>query len=457
MKSIMKNTIAFLLLSIWGLNVQAQCVNWNTIPQKEEAEDEHVIYRDAMKKKDYDFAFEHWQKAYKLAPAANGKSGSHYTDGRTLYMEKFKAEKDEAKKKEYMNTILRLYKEHMACYEKDKPMLLGREAYDMFYSFRTPYSEILKVVKEAVDLGGNKSEYVVFTPYATIVTYLFQKKKMTKEEAREVYTKLNKIADYNIENNKQFSTYYKQAKDAMNAEFAKIESYIFDCEYFKKKLEPEYRSSPDDWEVVKRVYNKLVAQGCEAVDPLVTELKQKYDVLVANENAKRLDEFYSSNPGSLAKKLYDEGKYSDAINQYKTAIAGTSDPEQQASYYFSIASIQFRKLKNASSARANARKAASLKSGWGKPYMLIGDMYAASSKKCGSTPFDHQVAVLAAIDKYNYAKSIDPSVAAEANKKIGRYQKFKPAQDTAFMMGLKKGQQVKVKCWIGETVKLRFQ
>jgi hypothetical protein len=67
------------------------------------------------------------------------------------------------------------------------------------------------------------------------------------------------------------------------------------------------------------------------------------------------------------------------------------------------------------------------------------------------------MAVLAAIDKYSYARSIDSEVSEEASKKIGRYAAHKPEKEEGFMRKMKEGQKVKVGCWIGETVSVRFK
>ena len=88
--------------------------------------------------------------------------------------------------------------------------------------------------------------------------------------------------------------------------------------------------------------------------------------------------------------------------------------------------------------------------------MLIGDMYAKSSSSCGKDAYSRGLAVLAAIDKWSYARSIDGEVASEANKKIATYSEHIPPQDDAFMMGKSEGQKETVGCWIGETVSLRF-
>lgn len=452
---------AFLLGS--AAELSAQCKTWINSPDQEAAEEAHVLYRQFLKEKKYDEAFPYWQRAYELAPAADGQRSFHFIDGKTLYMHKFQNETDPAKKKEYADIILRLYKEYVECYPKEAALALGLQAYDMFYYLRSPYSELLPVLQQAIEKGGMNTSYTVFQPYASVVVDFFQKGKMTKEEAREVYLKLNEIADYNIANNKQYSSYYQQSKEGMNVIFSKIEYDIFDCDYFKKKLEPEYRADPDNWDLIKEIYNRLVAQGCDPADPLVVELKEKYDVLVAEENAKRLAEFYAANPGAHAKALYDEGQYEEAVAKYKEAIAAEkakgegADKEALANYYFAIASIEFRKLKRYSSAREFARRAAGYRPDWGQPWMLIGDMYAATSKHCGNEAWDKQMAVLAAIDKYAYARSIDPSVAEEASEKIGRYSNYMPDKEEGFMRKISEGEKVRVNCWIGETVSVRYK
>ena len=66
------------------------------------------------------------------------------------------------------------------------------------------------------------------------------------------------------------------------------------------------------------------------------------------------------------------------------------------------------------------------------------------------------MAVLAAIDKYNYAKRIDGSVAGDVNRRIANYRGSMPIKADAFSRGQSAGDKIKVGCGIGETVTLRF-
>lgn len=456
------------------LQLSAQCDTWVDKSNQDEIMEWHTVYRQAIKDKDFKFAEEYWQKVFDVAPAADGKRSVHFLDGIEIFKNKLKTETDAAKKEEYKQKIIQLYDDVIACYknktisikgcEKDDDfcytrqvgMLEGRKGYDMYYTLNSPYEENIKALFNAIDFSGNEVEYVVFTPLSNITVYQYEKGKLSKEKTREIYENMDNLLDLKIDENGQYVQYFKDAKVTMENTFKKIEGEIFDCEYFKVKLRPDYEADPDNPELIKYVAAMLKKQGCPEDDPFYAEVATKWSKYAAAENAKMMAEYEAKNPSVKAKRLYDEGKFSDAVAKYKEAIDQETDDQKKAGYYFSLASIQFRKLNQYNSARTSARKAAELRSDWGRPYLLIGDMYAKSSRSCGDE-WGQRLAILAAIDKYSYAKSIDASVTDEANKKINIYSKSKPTQDMGFMRGKKKGDTVKVGCWINENVRISYQ
>lgn len=458
---------------IFGLStnhLSAQCATWEGNAKIDDAKNAHSIYRQAIKTKDYDLAFKNWQIAYDIAPAADGKRDYHFIDGAGLYKQMFEQETDEAKKKEYAEKAIALYDEAIACY-KSKGIILkqatdenyqkkigfveGRKAFDMFYTFGTPHAEVRTVLETAVEVGGNDTEYIVFAPYTEVVLTQFTNDNMDKATARGIYDKLNAIADYNIENNQKLGSYYKQAKESMNGRFTYIERQIFDCDYFVEKLRPEYEADPDNPDVIKKTLAILKGQGCEPGNAMYDELDGKWKQYAAEENARRQAEFEASNPRIMARKAYDAGDFPTAISKYREAIAEEEDAEKKASYLFSIASIQFRKLNELSNARATAQEAASLRPNWGRPHMLIGDMYGKSSRNCGDA-WNQRLVVLKAIETYQYAKSVDAEVAGDATDRISKYRASMPDKNEGFMRGVKEGQKVSVGCWIGGSVTVRY-
>lgn len=448
----------------------AQCGKFTDAANPSDAETFHVLYRQDVKSKNFDAAFPNWEKAYAAAPAADGLRDVHYTDGIKILKERIKVETDEAKKAEMAKQVLSLYEGVIACLESGSIKLpktkvedrvayhLGRQGFDMFYALRTPYSQTRATLESAMEKGGNDTEYIVLDPYARVVVHQFTNELMTKEEARTAYTKLNEIADHNIANGAKYKTSYETAKTSVEAIFAQIENNIFDCDYFVEKLRPQYDADPDNPAVMREIIPVLKRQGCVTGNAFLDELEMKYKKYAVEENAKRQAEFEANNPGMMANKLYKENKYPEAIAKYREALEAETDDQKKASYYFSIASIQGRKLNQYGQARTNAYNAAKLRPDWGRPYMLIGDMYAKSSRNCGKDGYTRGLAVIAAIDKYRRAKSVDsdPEVAQEANKKIGIYSGSIPLKSDVFMRGKQNGKD-KVGCWIGETVSVRYQ
>ena len=458
-----KTTLTLFAVIAMSFTMNAQCGIFTDSPKEEDGLVAHSLYRDAVKANDLDGAFENWKKAFEIAPAANGKNHLHFSDGRKIYRNFFDKETDEAKKKDYVAKVLSLYDGQIGCYgEKGQDVfLIGRKGYDMYYYYTKyigddPYGTIHEVLKSAVEKGGNNIEDILLVPYAGVVVNLFTNEKISKEGARAVYDQLNGIADHNIANNKAVADRFSQAKLSMNQTFAKIENNIFDCAYFKAKVRPEYDAAPNDPAVLESLIRILKRQGCEETDAFLVELEGKWAQYAAAENAKRQEEFNANNPNVMAKKFYDAGDYNGAIAKYNEALAQESDPSKQAGYKFSIASIQGRKLKQYSKARSTALEAARLRPGWGNPFMLIADLYATSASRCGDD-WDNRMAVLAAIEMYRKAKSTDPSVSDDANKKIGRYLNARPAKQEGFMRKVSEGDRVKVGCWIGETVTVKFK
>lgn len=453
---------------------QAQFKSWVGQSYEEEASDHHSIYRQALKAGDWAVAETNWQKAYEMAPLADGKRDYHFIDGAKIFVQKYSQEADATKKAEYKEMINKLYDQAIeayekrliessncngpddkACYDQKIGYVHTRKAFDMFYTLNEPYSTNLSEYDMALTKSGNSIEYTFFDPVAAMTVYQFQKGKLDKTQTLDYFNKMEAIAKYNLENNSQYGEYYDQAWKAAKAKFGPIETDIFDCDYFKPSYMDMYEENPKDMDKVKNLIGLLKRRNCDPADEFLVKLEGEWKTYAATQNAQKQAEFEQNNPSILAKKLYDSGDFKGAIQKYENAIGQEADPTKKASYLFSKASIQFRKLKQYQTARSTAREAAKLNPNWGRPYMLIGDMYATGARDCGNA-WNQRLAILAAMDKYNYAKSIDPEVSEEATKKVSRYRASMPSQEDGFMQSFKEGDTTTVGCWIGEKVKIRY-
>ncbi|MEM9886458.1 MAG: hypothetical protein AAF849_11255 [Bacteroidota bacterium] len=458
--------IITLLLTAFSITAFAQCATWNDLPNKAEIEEAHVLYRDFFKQKNYDQAFPYWEKAFQAAPAADGKRDLHFSNGIDMYLAKYSAETDAAKKEELKATIIKMYDDWVACIENGSIVLnntdmkkypgfvRGREAFNMYYTLNVPYEDNIATLDEAIALAGNETEYIILRPYANIVQYQFTNELMTKEKAREVYKTLNDISDYNVKNNKEFGSTFKTEKDAVNQVFSTIENYIFDCDYFKARLVPDFKADPDNGAQTEQIIKTLLQRGCDKEDPAIVEMQEKYAVYADSVNRVRQAEFYAANPGAHARDLYKEGSYDEAIDKWEEAIKKAEEDEKKSEYSYWIAYTRFHKLNTTSGVLSGAQKGTKTDAVKGNAYILIGDYYAKVGRSC-SDSWEQRLAILGALSKYATAKSVDPGVADEANRKIGIYASSKPERQEGFMRKVKEGQRVKAKC-IGEMVTVSF-
>src|SRR5699024_3887296 len=201
---------------------------------------------------------------------------------------------DEAEKKEYTDKILELYRGMIDCYENRvievrecddfcyRALIgqkYGRMGYDMFYTLNSPYSETLEVLEKAMEYGDKGVEYIVLEPLAYMMTYEFNEGNKTAEEVRNVYDEIMEVADYNIETDMELAEYYDITKRRVESVFHPIEKQIFDCDYFKEKLQVDYEEDPENFDVLKYVYNTLKQQGCDESDPFLAKIKSEYETL----------------------------------------------------------------------------------------------------------------------------------------------------------------------------------
>jgi len=468
----MKNLFFILLFITVTFNViNSQCETWVGKKFEEDAKNAHSIYRQSMKIKDFTLAFEYWEQVYKMAPAADGNRDVQYWDGIELYKWRLENETDETKRKEIVVKILDLFDamadcylnkkislkncESDSCYIEKAGYVLGRKAYEMYHTYKFPNAEIYEVLKKSIDMGGNKEEYIVLNPLGMVMADLYQKGEIKSEEARQYIEKAQLIAEYNVKHNKKYSEYWKQALERMDYDLIDVEQDVLDCEFFVKKFKPLFEENKENSEVLKYIIVTLKRQNCPDDDEFLMKVDEAWKIYAQEYNQALQDSLEKANPALAANRLANDGKFTQAAAKYQEAINQETDPEKKANYLYALSAIQFAYLNQYSTARTNAQKAADLKPNWGKPYILIGDMYSKTAKSCGDD-WNQRVAILAALDKYYYAKSIDPNSVGQANNRINKFEGSKPKKDEGFMRKLSEGTVVNTGCWIGENVRLRY-
>ena len=203
------------------------------------------------------------------------------------------------------------------------------------------------------------------------------------DEVRTYLEKVQNIAEYNIQNNQQYSEYWKQLWKKWIMMMKKFSEMSLIVNSLKRNSNSLFEANKQNSDVLKYILVTLKKQECADDDPFMAEVDAAWKVYAKEFNQALQDSLEKANPALAANRLANEGKYSESVKKYQQAINEETDPEKKANYYYAMAAIQFAHLSQYSTARTNAQKAGQLKQRWGKPYILIGDMYSKTSKSCG--------------------------------------------------------------------------
>ncbi len=429
------------------------CATFDDLPNGEDIMSAFVIYRDQLKLKNYEEAYKIWKMAMHGAPGSNGRVQSHFDDGVTIFNYFFEKAQTEEEKKQWVDSISWLYRKRMECFGNE-PYLYGRKAFDFYYYYKdyVPEDSIYTWFKSAIDGKREKTDYFVVNPFVKMLWDKFSDGSVSQEEASHYANELLTILDYGPKNCKaqecQAWEIIIEYAPKLLANFEGVQDF-YDCEYYVNKYYNQYLENTEDCDNVILSYRKMRSGNCSEDLPEVKELK---DIVSTRCYVAPPD------PGPLRRAFdaYNAGKFRDAINNFKEFLNTSGDNEQKAKYTLVIAKIYYAELVNYPEARRYALAAAGLKSGWGEPYMLIGKLYASSGPLCGpGRGWDSQIVTWAAVDKFIYARSIDPSVAPEANKLIAEYSRYMPSKEEIFSRLLREGDRFRVPCWIQEDTVIR--
>lgn len=384
-----------------------------------------------------------WRRVFVECPKS---SKNVYLHGEKLVKEMIKHEADKSRKDELIDTLMILYDKRIKYFGKEG-FVKNKKGVDLYKLRPYAYEDAYKYLNEGIKLEGNKSSG------ESLIYYFRSGEKMVKAEKAEeiilvdIYDQVSEIIDYNInkyeaKNNKKKVTTWNNIKGNIDLSFEPWATCPILISIFSVKFE----ANPNDIELLKKITKTLDKKNDK-------ECASSELFLEATKNLHKLEPTAKS--AELMGKLYiSKEEYDRSLVYLKEAAQLYEDNNDKADIYFIIAKVYFQK-KTYPAARSNCYEAIKLRPNDGDPYMLIGDMYLATVKKCGGDDLQDKANFWVAVDKFTKAKLVDPSVANQANKKINDYSRYFPGTETLFFYDLAPGDSYTVECWINETTKVR--
>ena len=294
-------------------------------------------------------------------------------------------------------------------------------------------------------MGSEEAPYYVLKPYFQILLNDLDDEMVSPEFVLDLKDEINSIIEANLEDAKYGAKYQKVMDDIENifSNNKKVQA-LFNCDVMKPTWQEQYNSDPNNLNFVKTTYNNM-RNGCKE-DPWTNELFLK--LIELEPTGQRM--MYMASQDMKTKN------YTSAISYIKKAIELEVDESKVAEYNYKIAEMYYVQ-RDYPTARTWAKKAIQIRSDWGKPYLLIGKLYASSGKLCGpGTGLESQRVIWPALDYFNRAKNVDPSAAEEAQQLINKYWAYLPEKADIFMQwGKGSGESYFVPCWIQENTTIR--
>ncbi len=393
------------------------------------------LYGEFYKQQNYKDAFKPWREVFMKCPMA---SENTFIRGVNILKYAIDNEKDAKHKEKLVDTLLIVWDKRIEFFGKEG-LNLGKKGLDLLNYRPKEKEQIYNLFKKAVDISGNYAEPIVMYNYClSTIEYV----KTGKGDSTLILDNYDAISDL-IEKNMANDVKNKDEYDKVLQNIEKsIEPYT-SCQELVAIYGKKFKQNPNDIVLLKKITKILDKKKCTD-DPLFFK---------ATENLYKLEPTPET-AYLMGKMSYSKKQYSKAAEYLNDAAEKMTENVDKARICLLLADI-YGNLNQFSTAKSFALKALDAKPGDGMPYIIIGDLYAQSAKQCGDNDLTSKVAYWAAVDKYNQAKRVDPSIADLANSRISSYSRAFPSDENIFFYGLKKGDSYKVGCWINETTTVR--
>lgn len=400
---------------------------------------------------DFASAYEPWKIAYEECPAA---TKDIYLHGVKIMAWKIANEKDPAKKAALIDDLMAVYDKRVKYFGNDRrygeDWIISRKAQDYIQQMgeKADYKKLYTWLGDVIKKHGNNAEALGVSLYMFASYQMMADDPNHKGQYVEDYLNASKILDAQLQaaqaaNNEKEVNNLTTFKTSVNGAFAN--SGAADCETLQNLYAPKVEESKNDLAALKEIVTLLRRVRCQEIDAFFTAAGYAYELEPSADAAI-----------GIAKQAVKNKDYDKAIKYFEEAANMETDPSSKAEDYYMIALLNYDQ-KSYSKAREYALKAAATNSSYGQPYILIGNMYAATVKSV--FPNDGvlaRAAYNAAIDKFEKAKQVDESCVDEANKLIGTYRAHLPSTEEIFMHpDLEKGKAFTVGGWIGESTRIR--
>jgi len=403
----------------------------------------YSLYSEYYKQKNFEDALPYWRLVFRDCPKVSKNVYQHGANMYKFYIIQANNKNNIDLKNKLVDTLMQVYDQRIKWYPNDKGRVLGYKAADIL---RFKKNDLVCMKKayafssEAIDIRKNSTPKSVINTYMYTTLVLFDNNDITDTEVVENYAKTIAILDAQLEKTPDDEE-LENLKASIGSNFAN--SGAASCEALVKLFTPQFKESPEDIDVLKKISYWLNSTGC-------TDSELYMNAAIA------LNKLESS--ATLAyhiAQLYVKRKdYQAAVQFYKQAINQESELIIKSKYLVEIGYITQSEQGDLSKAKKYALEAIKADPKSGRPYLLLGNIYA-GAKNFGPDDLSNKAVFWVSVDQYKKAKQLDPELASIANDRIKAYSQYFPNTEMVFFFGFKVGDSYTLGGWINETTTVR--
>lgn len=433
--------LKFLLIAVLGIFFSSNAYTQGGPDVPEECLKNFSLYYEFYKHKNYKDALDPWRKLYRQCPEWKESTFAYGVRIYRYYLDQAESAADKAA---YADTIMMVYDDRIEYFPESKGDVLGRKGIDLLRYRRNDGPEFIKegyeTLKESVEIEGDDSSPVVLTTMISAGISLFMNGMLEGEDLINSYVTSTDILDKQLA--KRPTSRTKKAKEAIDSNIK--DSKVMTCEAIANIYGPKFEENKDDLDFLKLVSGFLNDAGDCEMDPLYAKVNEQ---LYAKEPS--AEAAYSLGRLFMKKEQYQKSK-----EYYLEAIEASDDDEKKAQYLYALAGLEQQYLNSPVQAVKYASRSAELDPDWGDPLILMGIAYIAGNSTFGDE-FERRTSYWVAVDMFQKAKNVDPSVAQKANSLINEYSQYFPTKEDLFFHSIAEGDRYTVGGWINRTTQAR--
>ncbi len=402
------------------------------------------LYDQYYKQRNFSMAAEPWRWMFFNCPLA---TQNIYIHGAVLVKHMYQAETDPSKREALVDTLMMIYDQRIDYFGREG-FVLGRKVADLYQYSPTSVQEQYEISERSIELEGFDSQADVLLINFQSTVRLVEAGIMDPGKVVEGYDRAMDIIEYNLLNKPQDSLYYMPSRNNIEILFEPYAS----CENLVRIFQPRFEANPNDPELLEKVTDMLEKSGCTDTELFFLTTKALHALNPTAQSAFLMGRL-ESNAANFQQAI---SYYEQAVELYE-ADTSKNYSEERFRANLLMADMSYRNLKRFPQARTYALAANNANPNDGRPFLLIGEMYAASASDCGHDELTKKTAYWAAVDKFLQARDADndPVVKDRATHLINTYSQYFPSMELIFFHGFDRGQTYRVECWINETTRIR--